>query len=84
MRGGNKQSVFYPEDGGDTFLRNVGSIHKIYTAPHINRNIRIAPVPKFEANNSQPQKKFLIIELALSVDGRIEKNDSDHASAVRS
>jgi hypothetical protein len=25
--------VFYPEDGGDTFLRNVGS-HKIYTAPH--------------------------------------------------
>jgi hypothetical protein len=24
---------FYPEDGGDTFLRNVGS-HKIYTAPH--------------------------------------------------
>jgi hypothetical protein len=25
--------VFYPEDGGDTFLRNVGS-HKINTAPH--------------------------------------------------
>jgi hypothetical protein len=24
---------FYPEDGGDTFLRNVGS-HKIYTTPH--------------------------------------------------
>jgi hypothetical protein len=24
---------FYPEDGGDTFLRNVGS-HKFYTAPH--------------------------------------------------
>jgi hypothetical protein len=24
---------FYPEDGGDTFLRNVGS-YKIYTAPH--------------------------------------------------
>jgi hypothetical protein len=24
---------FYPEDGVDTFLRNVGS-HKIYTAPH--------------------------------------------------
>jgi hypothetical protein len=24
---------FYPEDGGDTFLRNIGS-HKIYTAPH--------------------------------------------------
>jgi hypothetical protein len=24
---------FYPEDGGDTLLRNVGS-HKIYTAPH--------------------------------------------------
>jgi hypothetical protein len=22
---------FYPEDGGDTFLRNIGS-HKIYTA----------------------------------------------------
>jgi hypothetical protein len=27
---------FYPEDGGDTFLRNVGS-HKIYTAPHLRR-----------------------------------------------
>jgi hypothetical protein len=25
-----------PEDGGDTFLRNVGS-HKIYTAPHPKR-----------------------------------------------
>jgi hypothetical protein len=24
---------FYPEDGGDTFLRNVG-LHNIYTAPH--------------------------------------------------
>jgi hypothetical protein len=24
---------FYPEDRGDTFLRNIGS-HKIYTAPH--------------------------------------------------
>jgi hypothetical protein len=23
----------YPEDGGDTFLRNVG-LHNIYTAPH--------------------------------------------------
>jgi hypothetical protein len=23
---------FYPEDGGDTFLQNIGS-HKIYTAP---------------------------------------------------
>jgi hypothetical protein len=27
---------FYPEDGGDMFLRNVGS-HKIYTAPHLRR-----------------------------------------------
>jgi hypothetical protein len=27
---------FYPEDGGDTFLRNFGS-HKIYTAPHLRR-----------------------------------------------
>jgi hypothetical protein len=26
----------YPEDGGDTFLRNVGS-RKIYTAPHSRR-----------------------------------------------
>jgi hypothetical protein len=26
----------YPEDGGDTFLRNVGS-HKIYTVPHPRR-----------------------------------------------
>jgi hypothetical protein len=24
---------FYPEDGGDTFIRNIGS-HKNYTAPH--------------------------------------------------
>jgi hypothetical protein len=27
---------FYPEDGGDTFFRNVGS-HKIYTEPHPRR-----------------------------------------------
>jgi hypothetical protein len=27
------RGFFYPEDGGDTFLRNVGS-HKSYTAPH--------------------------------------------------
>jgi hypothetical protein len=27
---------FYPEDGGNTFLRNVGS-HKIYMAPHLRR-----------------------------------------------
>jgi hypothetical protein len=27
---------FYPEDVGDTFLRNVGS-HKTYTAPHPRR-----------------------------------------------
>jgi hypothetical protein len=27
---------FYPEDGGDTFLRNVRS-HKIYTAQHSRR-----------------------------------------------
>jgi hypothetical protein len=26
----------YPEDGGDMFLRNVGS-HKIYTVPHLRR-----------------------------------------------
>jgi hypothetical protein len=30
------RGFFYPEDGGDTFLRNVGS-HKIYTAPHPRR-----------------------------------------------
>jgi hypothetical protein len=28
---------FYPEDGGDTLLRNVGS-HKIYTASHPRRS----------------------------------------------
>jgi hypothetical protein len=27
------RGFFYPEDGGDTFLQNVGS-HKNYTAPH--------------------------------------------------
>jgi hypothetical protein len=30
------RGFFYPEDGGDTFLQNVGS-HKIYTAPHPRR-----------------------------------------------
>jgi hypothetical protein len=30
------RGFFYPEDGGDTFLRNVGS-HKIYKAPHTRR-----------------------------------------------
>jgi hypothetical protein len=27
---------FYPEDGGDTFLQNVG-LYNIYTAPHLRR-----------------------------------------------
>jgi hypothetical protein len=31
-----KGRVFYPEDGGDTFLRNVGS-RNIYTAPQPRR-----------------------------------------------
>jgi hypothetical protein len=30
------RGFFNPEDGGDTFLQNVGS-HKIYTAPHPRR-----------------------------------------------
>jgi hypothetical protein len=29
----SRSRIIYPEDGGDTFLRNVAS-HKIYTAPH--------------------------------------------------
>jgi hypothetical protein len=31
------RGFFYPQDGDDTFLRNVGLIHKIYTAPHPRR-----------------------------------------------
>jgi hypothetical protein len=31
-----RSRIFYPEDGGDTFLRHVGS-HKIYTVPHPRR-----------------------------------------------
>jgi hypothetical protein len=31
-----QQTASYPEDGGDTFPRNVGS-YKIYTAPHPRR-----------------------------------------------
>jgi hypothetical protein len=31
------RGFFYPEDGGDTILRNVGSIDYIYTAPHPSR-----------------------------------------------
>jgi hypothetical protein len=30
------RGFFYPQDGGDTFLRNVGS-HNIYTVPHPRR-----------------------------------------------
>jgi hypothetical protein len=30
------RGFLYPEDGGDTYLRNVGS-HTIYTAPHSRR-----------------------------------------------
>jgi hypothetical protein len=30
------RGFFYPEDEGDTFLRNVG-LHKIYRAPHPRR-----------------------------------------------
>jgi hypothetical protein len=31
------RAFFYPEDGGDTILRNVISIDHIYTAPHPRR-----------------------------------------------
>jgi hypothetical protein len=31
------RGFFYPEDGGDTILRNVGSIDHIYRAPHPRR-----------------------------------------------
>jgi hypothetical protein len=31
------RGFFYPEDGGDSILRNVGSIDHIYTAPHPRR-----------------------------------------------
>jgi hypothetical protein len=31
------RGFFYPEDGGDTILRNVGSIDRIYTAPYPRR-----------------------------------------------
>jgi hypothetical protein len=31
-----RSSGYYPEDGDNKFLRNVGS-HKIYTAPHPRR-----------------------------------------------
>jgi hypothetical protein len=31
------RGFFYPEDGGDTILRNVGSIDHIYTAAHPRR-----------------------------------------------
>jgi hypothetical protein len=34
--GFSRAEFFYPENGGDTFFRNVGS-HKIYTAPHPRR-----------------------------------------------
>jgi hypothetical protein len=30
------RGFFYPEDGGDTFLQNIGS-HKIYNGPHSRR-----------------------------------------------
>jgi hypothetical protein len=36
MREISMNRFFYPENGGDMFLRNVGS-HKIYTAPHPRR-----------------------------------------------
>jgi hypothetical protein len=45
------RGFFYPEDGGDTFLRNIGS-HKNYTVPHPRKRhssgrINISPHKKF-------------------------------------
>jgi hypothetical protein len=40
------RGFFYPEDGGDTFLRNVGSIRKIYTVPHPRRRHSSLNMPK--------------------------------------
>jgi hypothetical protein len=38
------RGLLYPEDGGDTFLRNIGS-HKIYTEPHSIRRHSSKSVP---------------------------------------
>jgi hypothetical protein len=35
------RGFFYPEDGGDTFLRNVGS-EKNYTAPHPRKHFYVS------------------------------------------
>jgi hypothetical protein len=59
------RGFFYPEDGGDMFLRNVGS-HKIYTAPHPRRlhfsilllvsNYKITCLDNFSAVSSKRLK----------------------------
>jgi hypothetical protein len=50
------------------------------TLANIYRIIRTAWIPRFKANIYQPQNK-IIIELALSLDGTLEKDVSDHASS---
>jgi hypothetical protein len=64
----------YPEDGGDTILRNVGSIDHIYTAPHPRRRhssiSRVVPrfVVRFKlATFSDDTFVFLVEDHALDV-----------------
>jgi hypothetical protein len=43
------KNFFYPEDGGDTFLRNVGS-YKTYAAPHPRRRHSSFKSPMIASN----------------------------------
>jgi hypothetical protein len=58
----------YPEDGGDTFLRNVGS-HKIYTEPHPRtRHSSLQIQSKITLSFQNSPIKIMKLEILCSVE----------------
>jgi hypothetical protein len=61
---------FSPEDGGDTFLRNVGS-HETHTAPHPRRR-HSSYLPLCKSQILQRPVRFIFAEILCSV-GTVER-----------
>jgi hypothetical protein len=65
------RGFFYPEDGGDMFLRNVGSFHRIYMAPH-PRSRHSSRYTTFPENRLARLSQSLITEYLFKILSLVE------------